>query len=161
MATLPLTAYYFNLVSLVSVVSNLLLINVAGGAIILGFLGVVAAQLSPVLASIFMVPAGFLTALVQWGSNLLGGIPGGFLWVAQPAIWTVPFAYLGMVLLWGRISIPAAAIKLRDGETGQAHISMDGLRAGVGVCLILLFAASLLIRGSLDLRVSCGWYSWM
>ena len=146
-ATLPLTAYYFNLVSLVSVVSNLLLINVAGGAIILGFLGVVAAQLSPVLASIFMVPAGFLTALVQWGSNLLGGIPGGFLWVAQPAIWTVPFAYLGMVLLWGRISIPAAAIKLRDGETGQAHISMDGLRAGVGVCLILLFAASLLIPG--------------
>ncbi len=146
-ATLPLTAYYFNLVSLVSVVTNLLLINVAGGAIILGFLGVVAAQLSPVLASVFMVPAGFLTALVQWGSTLLGGMPGGFLWVAQPAIWTVPIAYLGMVLLWGRIPVPEAAIKFQGDKTGRIYTLMGELRSGVGVCLILLFAASLLIPG--------------
>lgn len=146
-ATLPLTAYYFNLVSLISVVTNLLLVNVAGGAIILGFLGVVAAQLSPVVASFFMVPAGFLTALVQWGSLLLGGIPGGFLWVAQPAIWTVPLAYLGMVLLWGRISIPAAAIKLPGVKPPRIYTLTDELRYGAGACLILLFAASLLIPG--------------
>ncbi|NLW44380.1 MAG: DNA internalization-related competence protein ComEC/Rec2 [Syntrophomonadaceae bacterium] len=146
-ATLPLTAYYFNLVSLVSVVSNLLLINVAGGAIILGFLGVVAAQLSPVPASVFMIPAGFLTALVQWGSNLLGGMPGGFLWVAQPAVWTVPLAYLGMVLLWGKITIPTAVVNLPNGQTGQIYLLMDRLRTGAGIFLILLFAASLLIPG--------------
>ncbi|MGE5544677.1 MAG: ComEC/Rec2 family competence protein, partial [Bacillota bacterium] len=149
-ATLPLAAYYFNLVSLISVVSNLLLVNVAGSAVTLGFLGVVAAQFSQVLASFFMVPAGFLTAIVQGGSVLLGKIPGSFLWVAQPALWSVFAAYLGMILLWGKFTIRKDRISMnsREGET-ETVFSINGIRRSIGLCLILIFAVSLLMPGQL------------
>lgn len=151
-ATLPLAAYYFNLVSLVSVVANLLLVNVAGGVVILGFLGVVAAQFSQSMASFFMVPAGFLTAVVQGGAGLLGGIPGSFLWVAQPGVWPVVFVYLGMMLLWAKFPtgsgvLDSESMELGDGKTGPIFAGATGIRRGVGFCLIVVFVASLLIPG--------------
>lgn len=151
-ATLPLAAYYFNLVSLISVVSNLLLVNVAGGAVILGFLGVVAAQFSQALASLFMIPAGFLTAIVQWGSKLLGGLPGSFLWVAQPAVWSVVAAYFGMILLWGKLPIRTGiqegeTMSFREGEAEPVLNRTNEIRIGMGLCLIMIFAASLLTPG--------------
>lgn len=151
-ATLPLACYYFNLVSLISVVSNLLLVNVAGGAVVLGFLGVVVAQCSQYMASFFMVPAGFLTALVQGGAGLLGGVPGSFLWVAQPKIWAVMAAYAGMLLLFAKLPIHHGglnkyAVDQRERWSGSFLKGMARFRVGVGLCLIAIFAASLLIPG--------------
>lgn len=151
-ATLPLAAYYFNLVSLISVVSNLLLVNVAGGAVILGFIGVVVAQFSQVLASFFMIPAGFLTAIVQGGSNLLGELPGSFLWVAQPAVWSIVAVYFGMILLWGKLPIGSGiqegeTMGLREEEAELVFNRINRIRIGIGLCLILIFAASLLTPG--------------
>jgi len=151
-ATLPLAAYYFNLVSLISIVSNLVLVNVAGGAVIMGFLGVVAAQFSQFLAAFFMAPAGFLTAIVQVGSSMLGGTPGSFLWVAQPPLLSVFAAYLGMILLWGRFPIRCGILErtpldIWEGESEQGACRMKGVLSGIGFGLILLFAAFLLIPG--------------
>ncbi len=147
-ATLPLAAYYFNLVSLISVVANLVLVNVAGGAVIIGFLGVVAAQFSQFAASLFMVPAGFLTALVKGGAAMLGGIPGSFLWVAQPDVWLVVAAYFAMVLLWAKSTTEdKESMELKSGAMRLNLALGSKISKWLGFSLMLVFLASLLMPG--------------
>ncbi|NLB18992.1 MAG: ComEC/Rec2 family competence protein, partial [Syntrophomonadaceae bacterium] len=149
-AALPIACYYFNLVSLIAVVANIFLAYVAGGAVILGFLGVVVAQFSQWSAAFFMIPAGFLTASVQWGARLLGGVPGGFLWVAKPEIWMIILAYLGMILWW--IQPWKGFRKLLEEKELDQEWTDYGFRAmrierTIGVCLVGLFIIFLVIPG--------------
>ncbi|MGE5396246.1 MAG: DNA internalization-related competence protein ComEC/Rec2 [Chitinophagales bacterium] len=99
-ATLPLAAYYFNMVSLISVVANLILVDVAGVAVILGFIGMVIAQISQAVAAIFMMPAGFLTLIVTRGVEILAKVPASYLWVAKAAPILVAGAYTGILMLF-------------------------------------------------------------
>jgi len=152
LATLPLAAYYFNLVSVISVAANLLLANVAGGAVILGFLGVAAAQFSQSAASLFMIPAGFLTFLIQAGASLLGSIPGSFLWVVQPSPGMVGAAYAGMILLWAQPMvvpqmIAAGQRNAGDEETAPPAEVRPVILRGLGFGLAGLFLASILVPG--------------
>ncbi|NLV16190.1 MAG: DNA internalization-related competence protein ComEC/Rec2 [Syntrophomonadaceae bacterium] len=149
-ASLPIACYYFNLVSLISVAANIVLAYAAGGAVILGFLGVAAAQFSQWPAAFFMIPAGFLTALVQWGAKLLGGIPGGFLWVAKPEVWMIILAYLGMAFWWLQ---PGKGLRWllgkskSDGEGNDHDFRAMKREQTLGICLLCLFAILIVIPG--------------
>lgn len=127
-AVLPLAAYYFNLISLISTVANLLLVDLAGGAVILGFIGVLLAQLSPFGAGFFLLPAGLITRLVISGSAFLAGLPGSFLWTAKPGILAVAAGYLGIIL----VSVE---------NNSHPHVTRAGI---IG---LLIFVASLLVPG--------------
>ena len=130
----------------------------AGGAVILGFLGVVAAQFSYILASFFMVPAGFLTALVQGGASLLGGIPGSFLWVAQPGIWAVIAAYAGMALLWGESLRPGIVnqdpVDSGKGMAGNIFRGIIRYRPIMGLGLIVI--SQILVIGRSEIPCTPG-----
>lgn len=99
-AVLPLAAAYYNLVSLVSVAANLVLVNVAGLAVVLGFIGTAAAQLGQAAGILFMIPAGLATEAVAWGAEVFSRVPGGYLWVSSTGPLVVALAYAGLLLAW-------------------------------------------------------------
>ncbi|MEA4923728.1 MAG: DNA internalization-related competence protein ComEC/Rec2 [Syntrophomonadaceae bacterium] len=92
LAVLPLVAYYFNLFTPVSILTNILITWLAGGAVILGFMAFLLAALIPALATLILYPAGLgielILLIVQWTKQ----IPGAYIWVATPAV--------GMVVLY-------------------------------------------------------------
>ncbi|MGE5405356.1 MAG: DNA internalization-related competence protein ComEC/Rec2 [Candidatus Saccharibacteria bacterium] len=131
LATLPLASYYFNLISLISVIANFLLAGLAGAAVFIGFLGIFMAQLNQTLASLFMIPAGFLTKLITLGAGYLAQIPSSYMWVAKPSIISVILAYSAFLLvLWNTPSIRK-------------------LRLATGTAFLAVFLLSILIPGQL------------
>lgn len=96
---LPAAIYYFNLVSVVSVAANLILVPVSGGAVILGFLGILAGQIHPLLASFFLLPAGMLTEIIFQGAAFFANLPGAYFWLAKPQAAAVAGGYAGIILL--------------------------------------------------------------
>ncbi|MGE5417170.1 MAG: DNA internalization-related competence protein ComEC/Rec2 [Acidobacteriota bacterium] len=131
LATLPLAAYYFNLISLISVIANFLLAGLAGAAVFVGFIGIFAAQFNQFLASLCMIPAGFLTKLITLGAGYLAQIPSSYLWVAKPNIIIVILTYASLLLiLW------------------NTPISQK-LRNAAGVAFLTIFLVSILIPGQL------------
>lgn len=83
LAVLPLTAFYFNLFTPVSIISNILVSYLAGGAVILGFLAFLS-SFFPLLATAFLLPAGMLVELILLIVELIKLIPAGYLRVATP-----------------------------------------------------------------------------
>lgn len=97
-AVLPLIAYYFNLFTPVSLLSNILVTYLAGMTVILGFLAIIMASFPLGLSSIFIYPAGLLIKLILLCVNYCKIIPGAFVWVATPHICLLVFYYLGLLL---------------------------------------------------------------
>lgn len=99
MAVLPLATYYFNLISFISTAANFILVNVAGIAVILGFLGVVVSQFCPEISGVFLFPAGLLVKTVLWGTACFSHFPYAYSWTAQPPWAGVVCAYCGLMIL--------------------------------------------------------------
>lgn len=154
-AVLPLAVYYYNMVSLISVLANLLLVNLAGGAVILGFIGIILAQISLPVAALFMIPAGFITKIVIVGVNLLAKVPGGYLWVAKPTMLFVVLAYIGILLLFRTLDPINGAASNEDcaGDKDTCVTDLDKHYAserwikGIGYALVIVFTVRLLIPG--------------
>lgn len=97
--TLPVIIYYFNLLSLSSLVANILGTYLVGAAIILGLCGLLVGMVSVSLAGVFLLPAGLATGLIIVITSWLAKLPGSCLWVAQPSGWAVALFYAGVVSL--------------------------------------------------------------
>jgi competence protein ComEC len=96
LAVVPLIAYYFNILTPVSLITNILVSYISGAAVILGFIGLFLAPFMPFLAALFLYPAGFcaevILIIVKWVKLL----PGGYIWVATPAIFFIVLYYAGV-----------------------------------------------------------------
>ncbi|NPV27179.1 MAG: DNA internalization-related competence protein ComEC/Rec2 [Firmicutes bacterium] len=97
LATLPLVAYYFNQVSLISLVANVVVVGLIGAVVLLG-LGIIP------LTFVWPAVAGYLTSATGgliWITNLiihgLARLPGSTLTVATPHLVLV-FAYYGLLM---------------------------------------------------------------
>lgn len=132
--TLPLSAFYFYKISLVSFVLNIFVIPLIGGIVAAGMLFLLLAFVAPILAAPLAELLSFVILLLKETIS---------------AISQVPFAYLvtGKVTLL-RIGIYAAILWLL---MGGFKLSRRRYLAGVGAALLML--AILLGKGSRPLQI--------
>ncbi|HHU48332.1 MAG TPA: DNA internalization-related competence protein ComEC/Rec2 [Clostridiales bacterium] len=97
LGTLPLTAYYFNLVSPVSVLANILVLPVLGVVTAGGFLLILSGMVFLPAAAIAAIPIRFLCRLIFMVTDFAMGLPFSFFRVVSPSVFAIIIAYL---LLW-------------------------------------------------------------
>ncbi|MEN6326844.1 MAG: DNA internalization-related competence protein ComEC/Rec2 [Syntrophomonas sp.] len=98
-AVVPLIAYYFNLFSPLSLLSNLLTTYLSAGVVILGFIALMLAGLWSGLATLFLYPVGLFIELILGLNNFVIQLPAAFVWVATPPLILVVAYYCGLLLL--------------------------------------------------------------
>lgn len=98
LAVLPLTAYYFNIFTPVSILTNILVTYISGAAVIFGFIALFLAAFIPFLATLFLYPAGFLTELILFIVNQVQFLPGAYIWVATPPIGSIILYFIGIFI---------------------------------------------------------------
>ncbi|MDD2504093.1 MAG: DNA internalization-related competence protein ComEC/Rec2 [Clostridia bacterium] len=97
LGTLPLTTYYFNLISPVSILANLLVLPVLGIVTAGGFLLLLTGMLVPNIASIAALPIKLLCSLIFLVTDFAAGLPYAYFRVVSPSIFTIICAFL---FLW-------------------------------------------------------------
>jgi len=98
LAIIPAIAYYFNLISPVSILANLLVTYLSGAVVMLGFIALVLVTIAP-LAGICLFPAGLMIELILLATHFCDALPGGVLWVATPGVLSIVAYYIGLLLL--------------------------------------------------------------
>jgi len=90
----PLSAYFFNKISIISIVSNIFIVPLTGIAVILGFvtffIGLVSIFLAGIIANINYLVLTLITLIAHSFSSL----PFAFIYVAQPSILVIVLYYL-------------------------------------------------------------------
>ena len=76
-AIIPLVAYYFNLVSLVSIFTNLVLLWLLGAIVVVGMASIPLVWVLPRVGEYLLLAAGALAALSEYLTRLFDKIPGG------------------------------------------------------------------------------------
>lgn len=99
LAVLPMVAYHFNLFSPISIITNIFITYLAGGAVILGFCAFLLAPLLPSLAVLAFFPAGMCIEAILFIVGKLHVLPGAYWWVASPAVVLMIIYYGGLGLL--------------------------------------------------------------
>lgn len=101
-AVFPLIAYYYNLVTPISIISNILVTYLAGGIVILGFLTLLCVIPMPGLAALFLYPAGALAQFILRTAALCKGAPFGYRVVATPHPLLIAAFYgcLAWLIVW-------------------------------------------------------------
>jgi len=128
LAVLPLVAYHFNLLSPISILTNILITYLSGGAVILGFIAFFLASIVPSLAALFLYPAGLFIEVILFIVRWAKLVPGAFIWVATPAI--------GMVILY-YAALSIGILSFRKNSYRRYFVP--------AIALILIFIVSLLV----------------
>lgn len=97
LAVIPAVAYYFNLLSPVSILANLLVTYLSGAVVMLGFVALVLVMIAP-LAGLFLFSAGLIIEFIILATQFCSSLPGGVLWVATPRVLTMVIYYAGVLL---------------------------------------------------------------
>lgn len=98
LAVIPAIAYYFNLISPISILANLLVTYLSGAVVMLGFIALILVMIPP-LAGICLFPAGLMIELILLATHFCHALPGGVLWVATPGALSIVTYYIGLLLL--------------------------------------------------------------
>lgn len=146
LATTPLSAHSFNVVSPVALIGNLLVIPVSSLVLLTGVLSLVAGSVSPLLAEVFNhANRVFISAMLAW-VDWTAGIPGGHSFVRSPSLLAMACWYgalAGMVVARGRIRkwiavvavlALAGSLCLAGRETGT---TVDVLDVGQGNAVLV------------------------
>jgi competence protein ComEC len=142
--TLPLVVYYFGRLSVVSLLTNLLIIPVQPLVMLSGSLGV----LLGIVGAIWLAQATFwftwlglvwTVAIVQ----LTAGLPGASLSIAGYGFGALALTYLIVfVLRWrGRLLAFVARFVMIDGAAWQQRLLGPGAAVGMGACALLAWSA--------------------
>jgi len=100
LAVIPAVAYYFNLLSPVSILANLLVTYLSGAVVMLGFIALALVLIAP-LAGFCLLPAGLIIEFILLATHFCNALPGGVLWVATPGVLAIVLYYAGVLLLLG------------------------------------------------------------
>ena len=100
LGTLPLTAVYFGKVSLVGLISNIVVLPVAGASVVLGFVTAFFASWAMTIAATFAAVNAWLLWLVLEAARISGNLSWAYVETMQfKPSFAVP-VYLGMLLLY-------------------------------------------------------------
>ncbi len=97
LGTLPLTAYYFNIISPVSIFANLLVLPVLGVVTAGGFMLIPIGVIYSVAAGIVAIPIKFLCRAIFMVTDFAANIPYAWFRVISPSIFTIIILFL---ILW-------------------------------------------------------------
>jgi len=131
LAVLPLVAYHFNLFSPISIITNIFITYLAGGAVIMGFCAFLLGPLLPSMAVLTLFPAGMCIESILFIVGKLQVLPGAYWWVACPGVAMVTIYYGALGLL------------CRGLKTQCRH------QALLGIILLLVFIGRLLLPAGL------------
>lgn len=104
LGTLPLVAYYFNKIPIVSLLANLVVVPCVGLIVALGFIAILAgaiyAPLGLIYANANWLLVAFLLSVVRWGASL----PFAYEHIATPSALPIViyYAFLGVLFLWDK-----------------------------------------------------------
>lgn len=112
MATLPLIAIHFNLVSAASIPANLLAVPLTGVILPLGAVAAIAGQLSLPLAGVINASTCALLDLFRWLVINIRDLPGAFFYVSSPSLIFVLAWYPWLLTLGGTDAAPGAKYPL-------------------------------------------------
>lgn len=99
LAVLPLTAYYFNQVSVISLVANLIIVPLIGIITLLGTFAVLGGVIWLLWAEVLNISTGLLLALVINLNAILAGVPGAVWYMKRPPVGAVVLWFIGLILL--------------------------------------------------------------
>ncbi|MCL6611503.1 MAG: DNA internalization-related competence protein ComEC/Rec2 [Peptococcaceae bacterium] len=136
--TLPLVAYYYNLISLVSIPANLLAVPLVGLILPLGLLASLAGLVYIKIALLINYATAALLDLMMLLVELVHGIPGGVIYVSPPPPAAMAAWYISLVFLAG------------EGRPGQK--TGPGLRLAAACLLAVSLAMSFMAGGDLGRR---------
>src|SRR5690606_8297908 len=98
LGTLPLTAWYFNIISPVSVLANLIVLPVLGVVAAGGFLIIPLGMIFPSAAVIAAFPIRFLCRVIFFVIDLSARLPYAYLRVVSPSIFTIIIIFLILLI---------------------------------------------------------------
>ena len=97
LGTLPLTAYYFNIISPVSIFANLLVLPILGVVTAGGFLIIPLGLISPAAATVMAMPIKYLCRAILLVTDFASNLPFAWFPVISPSVFTIIIAFL---ILW-------------------------------------------------------------
>ncbi len=112
-AVLPLIAYYFHLITPVSILSNLLATYLAGIIVILGFAALLLAVPFPLLSTMLLMPTGVGAYVLLSLNDFCKALPFAYWIVATPPIAVVAMYFAGLLWLTWQLRLEAGRITLR------------------------------------------------
>ena len=107
LATLPLVLFYFNLVSPVSILANLLTVHLVGIIMLMGGLSLLGGILYLPLGCFLNISTGLLIDLFIRLVQLCHTLPGASFYLATPPLWSIILYYALLVSLCHLIKFPA------------------------------------------------------
>lgn len=152
LASLPLVAYHFGLLTPLAAVFTLLLAPLVSVTLVVGYLQLVLAWPVPKLAGMLASPLGLLTDWLSKLSEWMGGLPLICVDLYPVPVWAAGLVgvailaagyrrHLRLSRAWATVMVLAAATfvtamtQLPAGETGKAELSV--LDVGSGQCAVL------------------------
>lgn len=96
---LPIMAYYFNTLSIISIITNLLVVPISGFLTILGFIAVIISNINFSLGKIVSYAIYTLISFMLKVASFFSKIPFANLIVPTPKIWMIIFYYLIIYLI--------------------------------------------------------------
>ncbi|MDH7479775.1 MAG: DNA internalization-related competence protein ComEC/Rec2, partial [Syntrophomonadaceae bacterium] len=126
---LPLVAYYYGLVSPVSLFTNLVLVGLLGSIVMVGILSIPFMWLFPLLGEHLLLSAGALVQLADLLTRLFNAVPGGVWYVGAPSSGLVLLCYAAGVA-WGEgwfARIKASGAKTMGAAAGLAAVAVLAL----------------------------------
>jgi len=101
-ATLGLTAYYFNRISPLAIVANLVVYPLVFVLLQVGLLSFLMTWLIPLLGAALLMATGFLAACLQGVIHVIAQAPLGRLYVSDPSLLLIVLAYLFLIVFVNR-----------------------------------------------------------
>ena len=96
---LPIMAYYFNTISIISIITNLLVVPISGFLTILGFIAVIVSNINFSLGKIISYAIYTLISFMLKVASFFSKIPFANLLVPTPKVWMIIFYYLIIYLI--------------------------------------------------------------
>jgi competence protein ComEC len=129
LGTLPLTIYHFNIVSPLSLLTNLVAVPVAGLAVMISFVFIIVGSIFPIVSSVTILPLKWLVLVLIWIGEFASTLPFAYLRVVSPAPGTLAACFIALWLL---------------SPERPSFIKKPVLTTGVAVMVILALQASVL-----------------
>ena len=99
LGTWPIIAYYFNIFSGVSIIANIMLVQLVGIILLLGLLASLLGLIFLPIAELINVSTGLLIDLLVGLTTQLNNLPGAYWFLKSPPLWLMTLWYLGMFLV--------------------------------------------------------------
>jgi len=155
LGTLPVIIHYFNLLSFVSVFTNLAAVPVAGIILLMGFAAGLSGLAVPAAAWVINSGTGILLSLYQWLVLFAREIPGATHYMAPWSWWGILLWYAGLVAVvewqrvrpflsafnfrksWGLAVVSGLLVLLIWTGTGSGHLEVHFLDVGQGDSILV------------------------